>query len=199
MSVFGTGATRENPTPQTTTGSSVPDSYDVERLSDVRDGVSRDPANKVWTQPILPNNMRPDSYYGALHDIPTFFAAAHGITANSDVIPVYDFGDYQVRNDAGYSGFEMYLFYAAGDFDRQRGVGERRARPVQFACWRRAASLSLRAYPHDGAQESSRRPHRRGFQGSEPGDGNRFQARCSELLRSTNPHRGADEMERSEV
>ena len=96
------------------------DSYDTLRLQDVLDGVSRDPFNKSWTQPVIPNRTRPSGFYSALADIPQFFVEAHGITDNADVIATYDFGSYRVRNDAGYSALEMYLFYAAGDFERLR-------------------------------------------------------------------------------
>lgn len=94
------------------------DSYDTQRLEDVATETTRDPFNKSWTQPVLPNGTRPEGFYGSLPDIPRFFVAAHGIASNDDVLELYDFGDVQVRNDAGYTAFEMYLFYAAGDFTR---------------------------------------------------------------------------------
>ncbi|KIG17763.1 Pectate lyase [Enhygromyxa salina] len=94
------------------------DSYDTERINDVIDGVSRSPANTSWTQPVLPLNARPDGYYVTLPDIPEFFVQDHAISSNADIIPVYEFGDCEIHNDAGYTAFEMYLFYAAGDWDR---------------------------------------------------------------------------------
>ena len=38
------------------------DSYDTERIDDVLSLTSRDPFNKVWVQPTLPMNTRPDSF-----------------------------------------------------------------------------------------------------------------------------------------
>ncbi len=96
------------------------DTYDTLRIQDMLDEVSRNPFNKVWTQPVLPTNTRPADFYGALSDIPKFFASAHAITSNDQVLASYDFGTFRVQNDAGYSALEMYLFFAAGDFDRLR-------------------------------------------------------------------------------
>ncbi len=96
------------------------DTYDTLHIQDVRDEVSRNPFNKVWTQPVLPTNTRSGDFYGGLSDIPEFFATAHSITSNDQVLASYQFDGYRVQNDAGYSALEMYLFFAAGDFDRLR-------------------------------------------------------------------------------
>ncbi|PRQ10199.1 hypothetical protein [Enhygromyxa salina] len=97
------------------------DDYDVERINDVVNEVSRDPFNKSWTQPVLPLNTRADGFYSSLPDIPAFFVEAHGIRSNADVIDEYSFGACTIVNAAGYSAFEMYLFFAAGDWDRLQG------------------------------------------------------------------------------
>ncbi|WP_181198439.1 hypothetical protein [Enhygromyxa salina] len=96
------------------------DSYDTLRLQDVEDEVTRNPFNKEWTQPVLPENTRGAAFYDTLADIPEFFVVQHGVTSNDQVIDTYDFGTYQVENAAGYSALEIYLAYAAGDFERLR-------------------------------------------------------------------------------
>ncbi|SDM12158.1 T9SS type A sorting domain-containing protein [Kriegella aquimaris] len=55
--------------------------------------------------------------------IPDSFESAHSITSSSQVKGSYNFGSYQVINNAGYSALEIYLAYAAGDFDRMEKVG----------------------------------------------------------------------------
>jgi hypothetical protein len=90
------------------------------RLQDVQDEVTRDPFNKVWTQPVLPENTRGAAFYDSLPDIPEFFVTQHGVTSNEQVIGDYVFGAYRVENAAGYSALEIYLAFAAGDFERLR-------------------------------------------------------------------------------
>ena len=55
--------------------------------------------------------------------IPDNFESAHNITSSGQVKGSYNFGAYQVINNAGYSALEIYLAYAAGDFDRMEKVG----------------------------------------------------------------------------
>ncbi|WP_339711151.1 T9SS type A sorting domain-containing protein [uncultured Kriegella sp.] len=55
--------------------------------------------------------------------IPDSFESSHSITSSSQVKESYNFGSYQVINNAGYSALEIYLAYSAGDFDRMEKVG----------------------------------------------------------------------------
>ena len=49
--------------------------------------------------------------------IPEWFVQQHGITDKDEVIVEWDFGAYQVVNDAGYPAIEIYAAWAAGDFE----------------------------------------------------------------------------------
>ena len=43
------------------------------------------------------------------------FAAQHGISSPTQIKTDWDFGSYKVRNSAGYTALEMYLFSLTGD------------------------------------------------------------------------------------
>ena len=47
--------------------------------------------------------------------IPDAFAAQHGISSPTQIKTDWDFGSYKVRNSAGYTALEMYLFSLTGD------------------------------------------------------------------------------------
>lgn len=49
--------------------------------------------------------------------IPDTFEATHSITSNNQIITNWDFGTYDVVNNAGHTALEMYLFYLNNDFD----------------------------------------------------------------------------------
>jgi hypothetical protein len=60
------------------------DSYDTTRINDVVTSTSRDPYNKTWVQPTLPNNTR-TSYYGTNQHIPAAFLTDRGVTNTTTV------------------------------------------------------------------------------------------------------------------
>ncbi|GAB5545702.1 MAG: hypothetical protein SangKO_054620 [Sandaracinaceae bacterium] len=93
------------------------DSYDLERIEDVRSRTSRDPFNKSWTQPSLPTRTRPAGWDGRVDGIPDAFVEAHGITSRDDVILEWVIDGQPFTNTAGYDAMDMYLAYAAGDLD----------------------------------------------------------------------------------
>lgn len=92
------------------------DPYDTGVLNDYENLTSRDPLDKTYTQPTIPENSRPGGYYDTLTNIPEWFVDAHGITSESEVKGTYTFGTVTVTNTANYTAFEMYLAYCAGDF-----------------------------------------------------------------------------------
>ncbi|WP_425237679.1 T9SS type A sorting domain-containing protein [Ulvibacterium sp.] len=99
------------------------DSYDTQRINDVINSISRDPLNKSWTQPILPNNIRSSNWDTDNDGLPDFFENSHGVSNPSEVKNNYDFPEYIYPNVNNYAAIEVYLAYAAGDLDKLEKVG----------------------------------------------------------------------------
>lgn len=69
-----------------------------------------------WTHPsITAGTAYTDSDWNGIADS---FETAHGISLSTDVITSWDFGTYTVTNNAGYTAFEIWSAYIAGDFER---------------------------------------------------------------------------------
>lgn len=77
------------------------DTYDETKLSNIGNDIYLDPYNKVWVQPVLPNNSRESNFYGTNQHIPSEFLANRGVgntlTVHNDIAP------------SGYTWLEEYL------------------------------------------------------------------------------------------
>lgn len=78
------------------------DSYDTERIADATNFISRDPDNKVWTLPTLPNNTK-TGYDTAGDGIPDTWKLANGYDINTNY-------QGQIDSNTGYSILELYLY-----------------------------------------------------------------------------------------
>lgn len=93
------------------------DSLDKSQINDVLNGSGAIVTSEAGTAG-LPTLMGGTPEVDANSDgIPDTFASTHGISSATDVIPNWKFASYQVSNVAGYTALEMYLMWAAGDFD----------------------------------------------------------------------------------
>ena len=77
------------------------DTYDTERVNDVVTSTSRDPFNKTWVQPTIPNNTRAAGYDTSGDGMPDVWKTAQGLNPATDDSS-YDWGN-------GYIGCEQYL------------------------------------------------------------------------------------------
>ncbi|MBW2526248.1 MAG: hypothetical protein JRI23_18855 [Deltaproteobacteria bacterium] len=92
------------------------DSVDDAYLTAIANGTDPRTAEASWLHPtVASHDAYPDANWNGIADP---FETAHGIDAADEVIPVWDFGDYVVVNDAGYDAFEIYSAWVAGDFER---------------------------------------------------------------------------------
>ncbi|AWV88683.1 hypothetical protein [Bradymonas sediminis] len=92
------------------------DSVDDHYLEAIANGTDPRTPEANWVHPPVPSNTPfPDANKNGIADA---FEAAHGITSADEVIVDWDFGEYLVANEAGYTAFEMYSAWVAGDFER---------------------------------------------------------------------------------
>ncbi len=92
------------------------DSVDDHYLTAIANGTNPRTPEANWVHPpVADNPPYPDANKNGIADA---FEALHGISAANEVIVDWDFGDYVVVNDAGYTAFEMYSAWVAGDFER---------------------------------------------------------------------------------
>lgn len=77
------------------------DSFDTIKISNVQSKTSTDPYNTIWTQPILPTNIRPGSYDTNGDGVPDTYAIAKGFAASKDLT--------HYRWPSGYIGVEEFL------------------------------------------------------------------------------------------
>ena len=94
------------------------DAYDQEKIDDYGQGTGD---YDISVKPSKQASQRPANFYSTLADIPEDFVQAHNISLRDQVIQNWDFGTYTVTNTAGYTAFEMYLAWVAGDLDRLAG------------------------------------------------------------------------------
>jgi len=96
------------------------DSYDTLCVNNI---INRVAFTENWTTwagllPTLPTTSRPAGYYQSVIGIPEWFCQQHGITSIHQVKTTWNFGTYDVINNAGYPAIEMYAAWIAGDFEQ---------------------------------------------------------------------------------
>lgn len=77
------------------------DTYDETKINNIGDNIYLDPFNKIWVQPVLPNNSRASNFYGTNQHIPSEFLTTRGVgntlTVHNDIAP------------SGYTWIEEYI------------------------------------------------------------------------------------------
>ena len=97
------------------------DSVDEAYFTAFNSGASTIVAEGSWSHPTIASNTAyPDTNLNGIDDD---FETTHSITSSSQVITNWTFGDITVVNNAGYTAFEMWSAYAAGDFERLSTIG----------------------------------------------------------------------------
>jgi len=92
------------------------DSIDEDYLAAITNGTDARSPEVAWIHP--PTASNPTYLDLNWNGIADGFEATHGIAASGQVLTQWNFGDYKVRNNAGYDAFEIYSAWVAGDFER---------------------------------------------------------------------------------
>ena len=94
------------------------DSLDQSQINDVLSGTGAIVTSEAGTAGLPKLSGGTPETDANADGIPDSFAKLHGISSGSDVILDWKFAQYDVSNVAGYTALEMYLMWAARDFDQ---------------------------------------------------------------------------------
>lgn len=93
------------------------DSYDARLFTEYNNSTGIIGRQNLTT-PAVAEVSRDVNYDSNVNGIPNSFSTTHNISSPHQVITSWDFGDYTVTNNAGYTALEMYSFWLADDFQK---------------------------------------------------------------------------------
>lgn len=91
------------------------DSMDTEAISQYYSGTGN---YESLTIPSKTLTSKPANYDSIIDGMDDSFVTAHSITSRSQVKTNWNFGTYNVINNAGYNAFDIYLAFLSGDLDK---------------------------------------------------------------------------------